>query len=34
MMQELKNNYEHLFEDTLLNEINQVETFKEIPEGI
>jgi len=33
MIQELKNNYGHLFEDTLLNEINQVGTFKEVPEG-
>jgi len=33
MIQELKNNYGHLFEDALLNEINQVGTLKEIPEG-
>ena len=33
MIQELKNNYGHLFEDALLNEINQVGTFKEIPSG-
>ena len=33
MIQELKNNYGHLFEDALLNEINQVGTFKEIPAG-
>ena len=33
MIQELKNNYGHLFEDALLNEINQVGTFKEVPEG-
>jgi CRP/FNR family transcriptional regulator len=33
MIQELKNNYGHLFEDTLLNEINQAGTFKEVPEG-
>lgn len=33
MIQELKDNYGHLFEDALLNEINQVGTFKEIPEG-
>ena len=33
MIQEIKNNYGHLFEDTLLNEINQVGTLKEVPEG-
>lgn len=33
MIQELKDNYGHLFEDALLNEINQVGTFKEVPEG-
>lgn len=33
MIQELKNNYGHLFEDALLHEINQVGTFKEVPEG-
>ena len=33
MIQELKDNYGHLFEDALLSEINQVGTFKEIPEG-
>ena len=33
MNQELKNNFGHLFEDALLNEINQVGTFKEVPEG-
>ncbi len=33
MIQELKDNYGHLFEEGLLNEINQVGTFKEIPEG-
>ena len=33
MIQELKDNYGHLFEDELLNEINQVGTFKEVPEG-
>ena len=33
MIQELKNNFGHLFEDALLNEINQVGTFKEVPEG-
>lgn len=33
MIHELKNNYDQLFEDALINEINQVGTFKEIPEG-
>jgi CRP/FNR family transcriptional regulator len=33
MNQELKKNFGHLFEDALLNEINQVGTFKEVPEG-
>ena len=33
MIQELKDNYGHLFEDALLNEINKVGTFKEVPEG-
>lgn len=33
MIQELKDNYGHLFEDALLNEINQVGTFKEVSEG-
>jgi len=33
MIQELKDNYGHLFENALLSEINQVGTFKEIPEG-
>ncbi|KJD34616.1 Crp/Fnr family transcriptional regulator [Tamlana nanhaiensis] len=33
MIQELKNNYGHLFENDLLTEINQVGTFKEVPEG-
>lgn len=33
MLQELKDNYNHLFEEALINEINQVGTFKEIPEG-
>ncbi|KJD35629.1 Crp/Fnr family transcriptional regulator [Tamlana sedimentorum] len=33
MIQELKDNYGHLFENNLLNEINQVGTFKEVPEG-
>ncbi|WP_299431348.1 Crp/Fnr family transcriptional regulator [uncultured Aquimarina sp.] len=34
MIQELKNNYGHLFENELLEEINSVATFKEIPEGM
>ncbi len=33
MIQELKENYGNLFENDLLNEINQVGTFKEIPES-
>lgn len=33
MIQELKDNYGHIFEDALLYEINQVATYKEIPEG-
>lgn len=33
MINELKKSYGHLFEDALLNEIVQVGTFKEIPEG-
>ena len=33
MIGELQDNYGHLFEDVLINEINQVGTFKEIPEG-
>ena len=33
MIQELKDNYGHLFEDALLNEINQVGTFKDVSEG-
>ena len=33
MIKEIKNKYGHLFEDELLEEINQVGTFKEIPEG-
>lgn len=33
MIQELTQNYAHLFEKDLLNEINQVGTFKEISEG-
>lgn len=34
MIQELKNNFGHFFEDDLLNEINQVGTFKEVSEGV
>ncbi|WP_281986524.1 Crp/Fnr family transcriptional regulator [Aquimarina aggregata] len=33
MIKELKDNYGHLFEDTLLDEISRVGTFKEVPEG-
>ena len=33
MIQDLKNNFGHLFEDSLLNEINQVGTYKDLPEG-
>lgn len=33
MIQELKENFGHLFEDALLNEINQQGTFKEVPEN-
>ncbi len=33
MIQEIKNNYKNLFEDELLEEINQVGTFKQVPEG-
>ena len=33
MIQDLKNKYGHLFEDALLNEINQFGTYKDIPEG-
>lgn len=33
MTQELKENYGHIFEEELLNEINQVAVFKEISEG-
>ena len=33
MIQELKSSYGYLFESELLEEINQVGTFKEIPEG-
>ncbi len=33
MLEELKNSYGNVFEDALLNEINQIGTVKEIPEG-
>ena len=33
MIQELKNNFGHLFEEALLNEINQVGTYKDVSEG-
>lgn len=33
MIQELKDNYGHQFEDALLEEISRVGTFKEVPEG-
>lgn len=33
MINELKDNYGYLFEDALLNEINNSGTFKDIPEG-
>jgi CRP/FNR family transcriptional regulator, anaerobic regulatory protein len=33
MIQELKDNYGHLFEEELLQEISRVGSFKEIPEG-
>ncbi|ANH60270.1 Crp/Fnr family transcriptional regulator [Dokdonia donghaensis] len=33
MIQELKQNYGHLFEDDLINEIAQVGTYKEVPAG-
>ena len=33
MIQDLKDNYGHLFEDKLLEEISRVGTFKEVPEG-
>ena len=33
MIQELKSNYGHLFEEALLNEINQVGTYKKVSEG-
>ncbi len=33
MIQELKEGYGHIFEEALVNEIVQVGTFKEIPEG-
>ncbi|WP_299051237.1 Crp/Fnr family transcriptional regulator [uncultured Polaribacter sp.] len=33
MIQDLKNNFGYLFEESLLNEINQVGTYKDVPEG-
>ena len=33
MIQELREEYGQLFEDALINEIVQVGTFKEVPEG-
>lgn len=33
MLEELKNNYGNIFEDALISEINQVASFKEVPEG-
>lgn len=33
MIKELRDSYGHLFEEALLQEINQVGTYKEIPEG-
>ncbi|WP_224484391.1 Crp/Fnr family transcriptional regulator [Robertkochia aurantiaca] len=33
MLKELKDNYGYIFEDELIAEINQVGTFKEVPEG-
>lgn len=33
MIQELKEGYGHIFEEALINEIIQVGTFKEVPEG-
>lgn len=33
MIQELRNSYGHIFEDELINEILQVGTYKEVPEG-
>ena len=33
MIHELKENFGHLFEDALLNEINQVGTYKDVSEG-
>ncbi|MBL7473174.1 Crp/Fnr family transcriptional regulator [Robertkochia sediminum] len=33
MLNELQRNYGHLFEDGLINEINQVGTYKEVPAG-
>lgn len=34
MIQELQESYGHLFEDKLLQEINQVGTFKDVPSGM
>jgi len=34
MIQELKRNFGHLFEDSLLHEIDEVGTYKEVEEGI
>lgn len=33
MLEELQKNYGYLFEDELINEINEVGVFKEVPEG-
>ncbi len=33
MIEELKKSYNDLFEDALINEIEQVGTFKEVPAG-
>lgn len=33
MIKELKESYGHIFEDALIDEIVQVGTFKEVPEG-
>lgn len=33
MLNELQRNYGHLFEEALINEINQVGTYKEVPAG-
>jgi len=34
MLQELKKNYSYLFEEALLNEINDVGTYKKVPVGV